>query len=201
MGLTIEETLSRNLLKIDSEEINAYFQLKNKAKEFEEYKEECNVIAFPILFFGNLCNVLLGLLYIDGFHKFGVGFAIVGVILVILLAVCLSISSKNKQLQNQYEDKTKKIIKENNILILNDVFRIKDILNQESDDIKCLLFGCVEKRKIEDNNSEEIKYYVDKLKFIKKKIELLEDIEFYIRSHKKDITIEAEEMLNENGLR
>lgn len=169
MGLTIEETLSRNLLKIDSEEINAYFQLKNKAKEFEEYKEECNVIAFPILFFGNLCNVLLGLLYIDGFHKFGVGFAIVGVILVILLAVCLSISSKNKQLQNQYEDKTKKIIKENNILILNDVFRIKDILNQESDDIKYLLSGCIQERKMGCINLKKIEYYVEQLKFIEKK--------------------------------
>lgn len=191
------EELSRNLFKIDSEEINAYFQLKNKAKEFEEYKEECNVIAFPILFFCSLCNVLLGLLFIDGFQKFGVGFAIIGVILVILLAVCLSISLINKQLQNQVKEKIKEIIKKNNILLLSDVSKIIGVLNQESDDTKYLLSGCVEKRKIEGNNSEEIEYYVDQLKFIKKKKELLKDIEFYIRSHKKDIAIEAEEMLND----
>mgnify|MGYP000174622780 CR=1 FL=1 len=191
------EELSRNLFKIDTEEINDYFQLKNKAKEFEEYKEECNVIAFPILFFGSLCNVLLGLLFIDGFHKIGVGFAIVGVILVILLALCLSISLINKQLQNQITDKTKKIIKENNILLLSDVSKIMGVLNQESDDFKYLLSGCIQERKMGSNNSEEIEYYVDQLKFIKKKKELLKDIEFYIRSHKKDITIEAEEMLND----
>lgn len=197
MGLTIEETLSRNLLKIDSEEINAYFQLKNKAKEFEEYKEECNVIAFPILFFGNLCNVLLGLLYIDGFHKFGVGFAIVGVILVILLAVCLSISSKNKQLQNQYEEKTKEIIKENNILLLSDASKIMGVLNQESDDFKYLLSGCIQERKMGCINSKKIEYYVEQLKFIEKKESLLYDIKFYLWNH-KTIAVEAEEILNDD---
>lgn len=120
---------------------------------------------------------------------------------MLLLTICLSISFKNKQLQNQFEEKTKEIIKENNIFLLSDVSIIRNILNQESDDIKYLLSGCIEKRKMGSNNSEEIKYYVNQLKFIKKKKELLYDIQFYIRNHKTDITIEAEEMLNENGLR
>lgn len=131
----------------------------------------------------------------------GLGLAITGVIIVLLLTICLSISFKNKQLQNQFEEKTKEIIKENNIFLLSDVSIIRNILNQESDDIKYLLSGCIEKRKMGSNNSEEIKYYIDQLKFIKKKKELLYDIQFYIRNHKTDITIEAEEMLNENGLR
>lgn len=191
------EEVSKTLFKVDTDEIDDYFQVKSKAEEYQEYKDEYQVIAFPILLFGSLCNVLLGLLFIDGFHKFGVGFAIIGVILVILLAVYLSIFLINKQLQNQFEEKIKEIIKENNILLLSDVSKIENILNQELDDSKYLLSGCIQERKMGSNNLEEIKYYADKFKFIKKKKELLYDIELYIRKHKMDITIEAEEMLKD----
>lgn len=190
------EEVSKTLFKIDAEEINDYFQLKNKAKKYQDYKDECVTICVVIALFGSGTISLLALFFLDNF-SLGLGLTITGVMLVILLTICLSISLKNKQLQNQVEEKTKKIIKENNILLLSDVSKIKDILNQESYDIKYLLSGCIEKRKMGSNNSEKIKYYVDKLKFIKKKKELLYDIQFYIKKHKMDITIEAEEMLND----
>ena len=191
------EEVSRTLFKIDTQEINDYFQLKNKAKKYQEYKYECSTISVIVATFGILFVLLLALFFL-GYLSIGLGLAIIGVVLVILFFITyLSISLKNKQLQKQLEEKKSEIIKENNISSLYDVFKIRDVLNQESDDIKFLLSACNEKWKMGSNKSEEIKYYVDKFKFIKKKIELLEDIEFYIRSHKKDIAIEVEEMLND----
>lgn len=189
------EELSRNLFKIDSEEINDYFQLKSKAEEYQKHKDGYQVTACSIVIFGGFCISLLALFFLDNF-SLGLGLSIIAVTIVVLFTIFLFISSKNKQLQNQYEEKTKEIIKENNILLLSDVSKIMGVLNQESDDFKYLLSGCIQKRKMGSNNSEEIEYYVDQLKFIEKKESLLYDIKFYLWNH-KTIAIEAEKMLND----
>ena len=123
------DSVSKGLASMTIREIDSYFQLKNKIKKCRDFTEN-----FSCVVSGTFSTMVIGFL----FHSlpFVWGAFMVGIMssCVVALVFC-----KCKILEKQIRQWQLRIIKENNIVTLNDVFTLKNIIRRSLDNVVFLL--------------------------------------------------------------